>query len=310
MAHSETPELVKREHTTVMEVPKNLDDEYSGSYIHSSLEERYDPKLGRSMHASTSVAAGTVLIIDSPDVVWCDDHCFAADQTRHSLECAWLKANGAKLRRSEGEYNFTMLWLVVRTLIERYLEFHDLMSRERQDHTVHEGFTRGWDSIQKFRGNRSIMPQERLEYWTYLIQTYASDAEWSPALTCLDEILSTICQEEMNSFWLYSTILPAFPPLPSAGKLDNPYGLGMYPWATRCNHSCVPNVVFKANGRNQMVLVTDRDISSGEEIRIPYVDFVEYATVRDRRKRLKDLFLFDCACERCLDESAQGEAGT
>ena len=283
MAHSETPELVKREHTTVMEVPKILDDEYSGSYIHSSLEERYDPKLGRSMHASKSVAAGTVLIIDSPyalvpitdkrgseaslscsnlpcsrqvppsqskrcpshcisDVVWCDDHCFAADQTRHSLECAWLKAKGAKLRRSEGEYNFTMLWLVVRTLIERYLEFHDLMSRERQDHTIREGFTRGWDSIQKFRGNRSIMPQERLEYWTYLIQTYASDAEWSPALTCLDEILSTICQEEMNSFWLYSTILPAFPPLPSAGKLDNPYGLGMYPWATRCNHSCVPNV--------------------------------------------------------------------
>ena len=71
-----------------------------------------------------------------------------------------------------------------------------------------------------------------------------------------------------------------------------------------------PQVVFKANRRNQMVLVTDRDISIGEEFRIPYVDFVEYSTVRDRRKRLKDLFLFDCACERCLDESAQEETGT
>ena len=71
-----------------------------------------------------------------------------------------------------------------------------------------------------------------------------------------------------------------------------------------------PQVVFKANGRNQMVLVTDRDISSGEELRIPYVDFVEYATVQERRRRLKDLFLFECACERCLVESAHEEAGT
>ena len=267
----------------VIGVPQGLDAEYMGSYIHASLEEGYDPKLGRLMRASTPVTAGTVLIIDSPyaivpitdkrgveaslscsnlacsrlvpptqgkrcplvcteDVIWCDDSCQGADEARHSLECPWLQANAASLRRSEGEYNFTMLWLVIRIMIERYLELHDQTSRGRQDHTFHPRFERGWDSIKGFRANRDIMPQDRLESWTRLIQTYISDKSLSPALLNLDETLSIICQEEMNSFWLYSTILPAFPPHPSARKLEAPYGLGLYPWATRVNHSCTPNV--------------------------------------------------------------------
>ncbi|KAL8688184.1 MAG: hypothetical protein Q9224_004948 [Gallowayella concinna] len=309
------------------EVPKALDAEYAGSYIHPSLEDSYDPKMGRLMRTSTPVTAGTVLIIDSPnlacsrlvpptqskhcplacieDVIWCDENCHRADEARHSLECSWLEANGASLRRSEGEYNFTMLWFVVRIMIERYLELHNHPSRERQDHTFHPGFERGWDSVKAFRANRDIMPQDRLECWTRLIQTYTNDKSLSPALLNLDETLLLICQEEMNSFWLYSTILPAFPPHPSASKLEPPYGLSFYPWATRNNHSCTPNVVYRANSRQQMVMIADRDISANEELRIPYVDFVEYVTFQDRRRRLKDLFLFDCVCERCLEEGAQ-----
>ncbi|KAL9604231.1 MAG: hypothetical protein Q9219_000629 [cf. Caloplaca sp. 3 TL-2023] len=239
------------------------------------------------------------------DVIWCDDSCHAADEARHALECSWLEANGASLRESEGEYNFTMLWFVVRIMIERYLELRNHPSKAYQDHTSHPRFKRGWDSIKDFRANRGIMPQDRLANWTRLVQTYTGDKSLSPALLDLDETLSIICQEEMNSFWLYSTILPAFPPPPSARKLEDPYGLGLYPWATRINHSCVPNVVYKANSRQQMVMIADRDICANEEIGMPYVDFVEYATFQDGRRRLKDLFLFDCACDRCWEEGGQ-----
>lgn len=48
-------------------------------------------------------------------------------------------------------------------------------------------------------------------------------------------------------------------------------------------------------------IVALRDIKKGEEITINYLDF-ENVPVTERRKLLKQKYLFDCTCERCLKE--------
>jgi SET domain-containing protein len=48
-------------------------------------------------------------------------------------------------------------------------------------------------------------------------------------------------------------------------------------------------------------IVALRDIKKGEEITINYLD-LENVPVSERRKLLKQKYLFDCTCERCLNE--------
>lgn len=167
----------------------------------------------------------------------CNSACRIQDQARHDFECSWLKEHGVTLRQREGEYDFCMLWLVVRLLAARRLEMeYDPTSHER--YGWEDRFKRGWQAIEEFSTNRHLWPDATIQHWKYLIQTYLRNFPGFPGPT---ELLGLICREEINSFGLYPGITGTLPP-GQQRKRGQQYGLGCYPRATMLNHSCVPNV--------------------------------------------------------------------
>jgi len=81
----------------------------------------------------------------------------------------------------------------------------------------------------------------------------------------------------------------------------------IFPLASRINHSCDPNAVYKWNGALRRLTVhACRPIEAGEEIACSYGFADGNAVSRaQRRAHLKGLFGFDCACTKCM---LQGEA--
>ena len=89
--------------------------------------------------------------------------------------------------------------------------------------------------------------------------------------------------------------------------------LGVFPRATRLNHSCDPNLVREqappADGAPRFALrfTALRDIAAGEELCFSYVP-VTLARA-PRRDLLRRHFGFDCACARCREGDDAAAAG-
>ncbi|KAF3702398.1 Histone-lysine N-methyltransferase SMYD1 [Channa argus] len=86
-------------------------------------------------------------------------------------------------------------------------------------------------------------------------------------------------------------------------------GVGLFPNLCLVNHDCWPNCTVILNHGNQSALSsalhsqsrielrTLQKIPEGEELTVSYVDFLNLSA--DRKKKLREQFLFDCACEHC-----------
>jgi tetratricopeptide (TPR) repeat protein len=75
-------------------------------------------------------------------------------------------------------------------------------------------------------------------------------------------------------------------------------GTGLFLIANSTNHSCDPNLVATSATNNYMVtMIALKDIKAGEELTISYID--KDMDYRDRQAKLKEMYLFDCACDRC-----------
>lgn len=75
-------------------------------------------------------------------------------------------------------------------------------------------------------------------------------------------------------------------------------GTGLFLIANSTNHSCDPNLVATSATNNYMVtMIALKDIKQGEELTISYVNKdMDYT---DRQAKLKEMYLFDCKCDRC-----------
>ena len=87
-----------------------------------------------------------------PDVVWCNNDCRSMGKPRHDFECSWLKKYAKTIRHEHGEYDFSMLWLVVRILAERHLETQLTIAYERQ----RTPWMRGDQKLSDTAGVRSV----------------------------------------------------------------------------------------------------------------------------------------------------------
>lgn len=82
-------------------------------------------------------------------------------------------------------------------------------------------------------------------------------------------------------------------------------GYALFPAASYFNHSCVPNIVKKREGR-QWEFRTAREIADGEQLCITYLGGDEKdLNVVERRERLRGVWGFTCMCDRCQKESAE-----
>eukprot|EP01125_Pyxidicula_operculata_P001944 TRINITY_DN1189_c0_g1_i2.p1 TRINITY_DN1189_c0_g1~~TRINITY_DN1189_c0_g1_i2.p1 ORF type:complete len:320 (-),score=48.44 TRINITY_DN1189_c0_g1_i2:38-997(-) len=79
-----------------------------------------------------------------------------------------------------------------------------------------------------------------------------------------------------------------------------PVGVGVFQLLSFINHSCSPNCVVIFDGPSATIKAI-RDIKSGEEICIPYIETI--TSTSNRRKELNSYFKFFCECDKCKDES-------
>ena len=100
-----------------------------------------------------------------------------------------------------------------------------------------------------------------------------------------------ICREECNSFGYRD----------SSNEL---FAYGLLPLASKFNHSCVPNISKRSQGRIHIFQATT-PIEKGSECLISYAPLD--ATVKERQKHLEG-FLFQCSCERCVAEELENRA--
>lgn len=87
-------------------------------------------------------------------------------------------------------------------------------------------------------------------------------------------------------------------------KLPGTYLLAIFPYVSRINHSCAPNVVLMHLNSKEGVIcraVAVREITAGEEITMCYLQDACLPQLA-RREYLENSFHFTCSCERCLED--------
>ncbi|KAL2867624.1 S-adenosyl-L-methionine-dependent methyltransferase [Aspergillus lucknowensis] len=255
-------------------------------------------------------------------VAWCDDTCRATDEPRHLFECAWLSKYALSLRSKWGEYNFGMLWLIVRILARRYAPQTEVQSPDCDDddddddddrrtssvppESLLSNFKSGWEAIESLCGTTETWSHAQIREWGMLVKKYLSKSSIPHNLSNSD-ILALICREEANSFGLYPRETGIFPPASAPVGRGEQFGAAVYPRASIANHSCCPNVIHKPDKQCRMVFTAGRDIVAGEECCISYFDMTQYKELKERREHLQGLFRFKCGCPRCAAEDVPDE---
>ncbi|KAJ1940168.1 hypothetical protein GGF37_004089 [Kickxella alabastrina] len=109
-------------------------------------------------------------------------------------------------------------------------------------------------------------------------------------------------REKANSFgiWDPPPTYPTWPLQLGDNQERECVGFAIYPTAVYFNHSCAPNISKARSGRT-MSFVTNRAICRDEELFISYGSVTDPAS--ERRSRLSEYFFFDCACDRCIEET-------
>lgn len=77
--------------------------------------------------------------------------------------------------------------------------------------------------------------------------------------------------------------------------------IGLFPRASRINHSCRPNAgTWWSEKSGRRLVYAHRDIAEGEEITVSYIPLLQSA--RDRQARLQQ-YGFECDCDACNERS-------
>lgn len=178
----------------------------------------------------------------TPDVAWCSSACRIADQARHSFECIWLKRYASPIRKKWSEYDFGMLWLVVRLLATRQMQVSlSPGSKELFNSKTGVHSQSNWQRIESLCGSTQTWPRDRVKFWTNLVKRYLQSSDILPHDLTKEALLHIICQEEANSFGLYprETGSSALNDQQDRGEQ---FAAAVYPVAAIMNHSCSPNV--------------------------------------------------------------------
>ncbi|KAL3467679.1 hypothetical protein BJX64DRAFT_283147 [Aspergillus heterothallicus] len=288
-----------------------------------------NPHCNRSLPQTTGIPCA---IRCSTDVTWCNETCLETDKPRHEFECTWLTRYSTPLRSKWGEYNFGMLWLIVRLLARRHVAetLNDKTINENHENTNRNGttttgetthpepslfsFKSDWPAIESLCGTPETWSHAQTREWSVLVKKYLSKTSLPHGLSN-EEVLGLICKEEANSFGLYPRETGVYSPsLTSSSEIElevfgrgEQFGAAVYPRASIANHSCCPNIVHKPDKSGRMVFTAGRDIAAGEECCISYFDMTQFVELGERRGHLQGLFRFKCGCPRCTAEDVEGD---
>lgn len=194
------------------------------------------------------------------DIAWCSSTCKDLDQVRHAFECTWLKRYSGPIRSKRGEYEFGMLWLIIRLLATRQVELQNPSAVNGSTH-LSSVSKYGWDGINMLCGSVDTWSHDRVRNWSSLAKKYLQNSTILPHELSTDRMLHLICQEEANSFGLYPRETGIFPiPTPFVDRGEQ-FAAAVYPTAAIANHSCLPNVSRSWKVVNEAVLTVRTDHS-------------------------------------------------
>jgi hypothetical protein len=76
------------------------------------------------------------------------------------------------------------------------------------------------------------------------------------------------------------------------------HGTGLYAVNNSANHSCKPNAALASTTVDHtLALISQQELRAGQEVTIAYCD--ENLPRSKRREHLRDMYRFECRCERC-----------
>jgi hypothetical protein len=237
------------------------------------------------------------------------------DESIHLKECKFFKELKDEMFLELTEYEQDYCWLLIRCLISR---FQDLKKFQDEYWKLCSNLS-GFPNERMEREIRKVMKVLKRFYQEYLLDSSSfidKDIEKD-----IDEkwLIDLICKEECNSFGLYTFDYKG------NQVAKESYGLALFLEAVYFNHSCIPNIghvtrkfedsnsisndqqlqVEKRNGEN--VFYALRDITKGEELCISYISINDdlYKDSEARKKKLKEIFFFDCSCKLCLSSISE-----
>lgn len=131
----------------------------------------------------------------------------------------------------------------------------------------------------------------------------------------IKELLRRRSPPERESFWTLGDAHAAVGCASSAEGIVKTNGLpidgdvGIFPHASRFNHSCRPNAHNSWHEDvSKEVIHVIRDVAAGEELCITYLGENLYAPRAARQAQLLERFNFRCGCAACSLEDAEVEA--
>jgi hypothetical protein len=89
-------------------------------------------------------------------------------------------------------------------------------------------------------------------------------------------------------------------------RIQTVFAHGLFPKTSMFNHSCCGQVVVVYNGGVQELRIV-KPVKAGDELMHAYVDVT--ATTEERKKKLKELYDFECRCPRCMGTLPYDEGG-
>ncbi|KAI8900754.1 hypothetical protein BC833DRAFT_618199 [Globomyces pollinis-pini] len=239
-------------------------------------------------------------------VYYCSKSCAELDWNKyHQFEC------GFQEMESFPDYTIDYMNLIKRLLIRWSQESNkDLLESVASlcdnmsafDQAKHREFTLVTKELERFvslKLHQFKIPQISSDLMQQ-VQKFANCDKETEITDVFAFIYRLICQEECNSFGLY-TFNYLGPQNPRQG-----YGLALYPTAVFFNHSCSPNVGHCQTPEGDLTFFAIKDLAKNETAYISYLNVEECR--QNRQSILWSLFHFICQCDRCQLESAHHDS--
>ncbi|CAN6476212.1 unnamed protein product [Victoria cruziana] len=200
---------------------------------------------------------------------YCGSPCQKADWKLHQLECQAL----VSLSKEKRKMLTSSVRLMVRILVRRKQQIEKVIATTTRDN---------YNLVEDLVMHMSDVDEKQLV-------SFAQMANLVNVILPLEEIsIKEIAQNFSRLACNAHTICDS--------EL-RPLGTGLYPVISIINHSCLPNCVLLFEGKLAVVRAVE-PITRGSEVVISYIETA--ASTTTRRKALKDQYIFNCMCIRCM----------
>lgn len=223
-----------------------------------------------------------------------------AEAKFHRIECGAHNPHIVELAEKCRNWQWGAPMGAVRALERVIMEF--------EEGGIEQG-KKAWTSLRAFATVRAdVMDMKRKgDSWFLYEEDY--ETKWKTTYdlmkkaTCPPSSSSGLTQFEMipkkirNEMFSYNEWLNLI------GKYSlNDQNGGFYLLQSCFNHNCDSNcvVVHPNDGKYRAIIKTLRPIKQGEEMTITYVNPRD--SIAGRKQELRNWYMFDCRCQRCLDE--------